>query len=352
MVKFLHAADLHVGKSRKLPGYLERQDRMLDEIYRLAETRTDGLVILAGDLYDRLDLTAREKDLLIKHVCRADRAGITTVMIPGNHDMIDEDDGGYTHVRALRMMAEDRRLRNTIVVETEPAFLTIEKFGIHVACVPAWYRKTKQVNDIVTRLLRDRPDDRPVVAIVHETVRASRNERGQQFGIDVGSPDHCIELDGDLPVLYWALGDIHVRQQIPGVPHAWYSGSPVQHDFGDSPDKGVLIVDMDHPDEPEATQLDGIVPLITIEVQDDRDPDIPPDALVRLSGRRSRIAELVVPDNVVTTKTSGPVAHEAGAVEAVLTDDPLAGLDVVLRDLGMSDEDVAWCLEEAERIRG
>jgi exonuclease SbcD len=350
-VKVVHAADLHVGKSRRLPGYLDRQDRMLAEIYRVAETRSDGLVLLAGDLYDRLDLTAREKDLLVKHVSRADRAGITTIVISGNHDMIDEDDGGYTHVRALKLLADSKRLRRTFVVETDPAVVPLDQFGVSVACVPAWYRKTKQVNDIMARLLQG--IDGPVIALVHETVRASRNDRGQQFGIDVGNPDHCVEIDGSLPVAFWALGDVHVAQQIPGVPHAWYSGSPIQHDFGDADNKGVLVVDLERPEEPELVELAGIKKLVTVEVTDDQDPDIPADALVRLSGRRARIAELVVPDNVVTTRATGVQAMAAEAeADLVVDQDPLAGLDVVLQELGMSDEDVVWCRQEAERIRG
>ena len=36
-VKFIHTADLHIGKSRTFPDYLERQELMLDGIYKIAK---------------------------------------------------------------------------------------------------------------------------------------------------------------------------------------------------------------------------------------------------------------------------------------------------------------------------
>lgn len=355
MTVLIHCADLHIGKSRKLPGYLERQDRMLAGIFDAAAKYSDGLVVIAGDVYDRLDLLPREKDLFVEHLSRADHAGITTIIVSGNHDMIDEDDGGYTHLRGLRLIAEERRFRHTHVVETNPASFTPTKFPeLSVICVPSYYRQTKEVSSIVRaelKRLKAAGDLQPtVLAVVHETILGAKNDFGKRMGVDFGNAEHCVTLDGSLPVTYWALGDIHRPQRIKGVPNAWYCGSPIQHDFGDPGDRGVLLVDLDNPTEPELLDLD-VKKLITVDVSAKTvAADIPTDAYVRLHGAREHIRALQgqAPAVVASKPTA---AKEAEIIEDVQLSDVLDGLPEILAEAGISPADQRWCLAEAERLR-
>ncbi len=348
-MKLLHAADLHIGRSRKLPGYLERQDQMLAEIGRLAKKYTDGLILIGGDVYDRFDLLPRERDLFIKHVSKWDADGMTTICISGNHDMIDEADEGYTHLRALKILVESRRLRNTTIIETHPEAFKLDKFDLGIIAVPSHYRKTKAVNEIVTGLIDQVSGSKYVVALVHETVLGAKTDYGKRIGIDIGSAEHCVTLDGTLPVTYWALGDIHQAQRIKGAKNAWYSGAPIQHDFGDSDDRGVLVVDLDKPREPELIQLKGVKRLVTVKVEDGKNPEIPDDAYVRLEGERRRIKEIVIPENVVATKLI--VQQEQETIQDVKVADVFAGLPEILAELGINEDDQRWCLEEAEKLR-
>lgn len=349
MTKLIHTADLHIGKSRKLPNYLERQDKMMSEIYRAAAEYSDGLVLIAGDIYDRVDLLPREKDLFVEHLCRADRAGITTIMVSGNHDMIDEDDGGYTHLRALRRVSEERRLRNTYVFETDPGTMVLEKFGVTIVAVPSYYRKTKEVNRIIKAQLKANPPQGKVVALVHETILGVKNDFGKRIGIDVSSPDHCVELDHAIPVDYWALGDIHRCQRIKNCPNAWYSGSPIQHEFGDRTDRGVLVVDLDKPTEPELLELEGVKKLVSFVCTAKTKPEDIPDAHVRLDGERAFVRALQGHPSVVSTKLD-PIA-EAAVVEDVKMSDVLDGLPEILAEMGATPEDQRWCIAEAEKLR-
>lgn len=353
-MKFIHTADLHIGKSRKLPGYLDRQDKMLSEIYRAATDFSDGLVVIAGDIYDRLELLPREKDLFVQHLCKADKAGITTVLVSGNHDMIEEDHGGYTHLRGIRMIAEERRLRHTHVFETDPATIVLEEFGVTVIAVPSYYRKTKEVNQIVRAQLKAAAQTKTlqpkVLAVVHETILGARNDFGKKIGIDIGSADHCVELDASLPVTYWALGDVHKPQRIKGCPNAWYCGTPIQHEFGDAGDRGVLVVDLDDPLNPELLELEGVKKLVSFEVTSKtRAKDVPTGAYVRLDGDREYVKALKGLADVVSTKLT-PI-KEATVIEDVKVSDVLVGLPEVLAEMGISEEDQRWCLDEAERLR-
>ena len=351
---YVHVADLHIGRSRRLPGYLERQDAMLAGIFKAAADRSDGLVLIAGDIYDRLDISPRERDLFLRHLSQADRAGITTVLINGNHDMIDEDDGGYTHLRMIKLLVQEKRLQNTIVIETDPTSFWLDKFDIGIIAVPAYYRKTKEVNKIVghhLKLMEPARKNRPVLAMVHETVYGSSNDFGKKFGIDVIDEDHTVKLDGTLPVTAFVLGDIHKCQQIKGVPHAWYSGAPIQHDFGDAPRRGLLLADTDNPTEPELVELD-VTKLVTVAVTEETTNEtlnIPQNAIVRVEGSREKLSELSLPDNVVTTK---PTLAQPDAVLDLSTDDVFAGLGAILAEMGVSESDAQFCLEEAERLRG
>jgi exonuclease SbcD len=328
---------------------------MLAEIYRAATEFADGLVVIAGDVYDRLDLLPREKDLFVEHLCRADHAGITTIIVSGNHDMIDEDDGGYTHLRGLKIVAEERRLRRTYIVETNPRSFVPAAFPeLSVICVPSYYRQTKEVNGIVQaqlKALKEAGDlHGTVLAVVHETVLGSKNDFGKRMGVDFGKAEHCVELDPSIPVTYWALGDIHRPQRIKGVQNAWYSGAPIQHDFGDPGDRGVLLVDLNKPTEPELLELEGVKKLVTVEVTARTKPeDLPVGAHVRLAGERDQCRRLQGHTAVVATKPVAP--KEVEIIEDVKISDVLQGLPEILAEMGMGPEDQQWCLREADGLR-
>lgn len=353
MTVVLHCADLHLGKGRKLPGYLERSDQMLSEIFRIAAAHSDGLVVIAGDVYDRLDLLPQEKDLMVEHLCRADRAGITTVIIGGNHDMIEEDDQ-YTHLRTLRLIADERRLRRTHVIETNPTSFVLEQFDLTVICVPSYYRKTKEVNKIVRAQLewakKTLKPTRHTIAVVHETILGSRNDQGKRMGVDFGDPQHCVELDHAIPVSAWFLGDIHSSQQIRGCPNAWYSGAPMQHVFGEDDARGVLLWDLADPENPELMELKGIKKLVTVKVNaKTKAADIPKDAYVRITGDRQYVRALKGTESVVGTVIDFEEPQQV--IEDVKVSDMLVGLPEILQEMGLSESDQRWMLEEAERVR-
>ena len=332
-MKLLHCADL----------------QMLTEIYRIARKHTDGLVLIAGDIYDRLDLLPRERDLFIQHLCRADHDGLTTVLISGNHDMIDDADGGYTHLRSLRVLAEQRRLRRTHVIETHQAVVRLEQFGINLIAVPSRYRKTTEVNSIVGACVAQHKlgPQHTTVALVHETVLDSQNDYGKRFGTDIGSAQHCVELDASLPIRYWALGDIHTPQQIHGCPHAHYSGAPIQHDFGDTGVRGVLVVDLERPTEPQLRKLRNIKQLVTVRVTPNtKSSDIPSDAYVRLLGPAEQLRPLQTAEQVVSC---APTAPPVSRIHDIAPENTLDGLPELLGELGLSEADMRWCVDEAQR---
>lgn len=334
----LHAADLHIGDSRNLPGYLVRQEKMLDSITELSIDREVDLVILAGDIFDAKYMKPREKDMFLRWLLEHDKAGrkhdFSTVIENGNHDEIEE---GYTHLRQHKIMADYGMLKTISIVESEPRLLGPFKGTMWVAALPAGKYRGEEINAAVG-VLRKKLDaklesgqssipgtDAPVyfIAVIHEAILGATNEMGTW--VSKKGP----ALDPELPVTYWALGDIHKPFQRV-MENAWYPGSPIQHDFGDlSVDRGVFVVDLDEPTGPEPVLIQGITPLITLSEVPNEWPE---DAIIRFEGSPDEIADTTFPENVVGFN---PVVETVdGAIEAVELEghDILSDLPEVLAD--------------------
>ncbi len=322
----LHTADLHVGDSRNLPGYLDRQRAMLYGLTVAATSYGVRLMLICGDIFDSKYLRPRERDLLLEWLLHndgaAERQGFDVIIQNGNHDELED---GYTHLRGYSLMAGDGRLRRTHVVESNPKMLGPFD-GTYVAVVPSGNYKNGGLNDVVSALrttldmkleAKGLSRDYKVVAMVHEAIVGAVNELGN-YRVPRGP-----RVDPGL-VDYWALGDIHKPyQQI--AANAWYPGSPIQHDFGDlSPDRGCLVVDLDRPGDPIKHAIEGVVPLLTLE----KIPAEWPDAIVRYRGPALEIAETRFPDSVVSFD---PVVEDSRVTIAPQAD-LLARLPEVLRE--------------------
>jgi DNA repair exonuclease SbcCD nuclease subunit len=332
--RVLHAADLHVGDSRNLPRYLERQQQALNELTRLSIEQKVDVALYAGDIFDAKYMRPREKDMFLQWLLANDRAaemnGFSVVIEAGNHDEIEE---GYTHLHGLRILQNHGTLRRTEIVVT-PTTLGPYADRIYVAALPAGCVPIDQIDQTVMLMRRSldakleaggqNPDGIYFVVMLHEGVYGAVNEAGT-YRVTKGP-----KLNPDLPVTYWALGDIHKPwQQI--LPNAWYPGSPIQHDFGDvSRERGCLLVNLDRPTQPEAVCVEGVRPLVTLYDV----PDQWPDAIIRFAGSPDDIAAGNFPTDVVKVL---PVVDDVG-FSARETEDPFDQLDEVMREIGVPAE--------------
>lgn len=85
-MKFLHLADLHLGK--RLAGYslIPDQQHILDEILELAAREKPDAVLIAGDVYDKSLPPAEAVTLFDDFLTRLSRQGVQALVISGNHD--------------------------------------------------------------------------------------------------------------------------------------------------------------------------------------------------------------------------------------------------------------------------
>jgi DNA repair protein SbcD/Mre11 len=226
------------------------------EIVGLAAGNEVDLVIVAGDTFDTASPSPAAESIVWRALL--DLAAVAPVaVVAGNHD-------NASRLEAVKPLLE----RNGISVVALPArpedggVLDIPKLDLKVAMLPFVSQrgvvKAQQImeNDpdehaqayadrmrvLIERLTSNMTPETVNVFTGHLTVYEGRTggERRAHTILDYAIPASA--FPGHLS--YVALGHLHRQQKIPHSSSVWYSGSPLQLDFGEVDDqKGVLLVD-------------------------------------------------------------------------------------------------------------
>ncbi len=236
-MRFLHIADAHLDTS--FTGRSEAVRRRLREASRQAFQRAVDVaireevhaVLVAGDLFDSDRLSFQTERFLLEQAARLGDHGITVVYATGNHDPGSPESGPRrlpwpNNVR----VAADRTPRR---------FLIPDHAGATVGHVTAIGHDRADVGHDLSRALPRPAGDLPEVAVLHTQVHSC-----------VGAEAHGPYAPSDLTYLrhagydYWALGHVHVRQELSEDPPIWYSGSLQGRTYADHGERGALLVDL------------------------------------------------------------------------------------------------------------
>lgn len=369
-LRFLQTGDLHVGRGRTAFGervVLERAKHMFDVIFREAAEQKCHGVLITGDVFDTKTVTNPERELVTRKLTQyAGKNGIPTFVIPGNHDLTTATSGNLDY---LAEVAKSGELPNLHVAFSH----TVEVWetpwpGLNIIGAPVGFSESQTwLDDYVTRL----PKDRQYVFMGHCSIQGCvRNDAGWKPTAQEDSKRLSLANAAKLApqIVWWAYGDIHKRQKLPTLPegaNGWYSGSPIQMDFGEQPDRGALVVALDKEDDGWKftgkryirfdTPENGFAPLVTVTDAAQLDT-LPKDALIRLakgvvlpSDRRDQI----VRDLKVVDDRSLPEMANAPAAGIEVFDPLLSDLAVVEREVlsgltGKSDKTEA----EAKKVVG
>ena len=85
-MKFMHLADLHLGRSLGDFDLIRDQKYILDQILDLMDEEAVDAVLIAGDVYDKSIPSEAATSLLDSFLNRLAQKGVKTFMISGNHD--------------------------------------------------------------------------------------------------------------------------------------------------------------------------------------------------------------------------------------------------------------------------
>jgi DNA repair protein SbcD/Mre11 len=233
MIKFLHAADIHLdsphrGLDRYEGAPIEEcrgaTRRALENLVALAVEEKVGFVLIVGDLYDG-DWPDYNTGLFFsRQMARLRDAGIKVVLIRGNHD-------------AENRMTKDLRLPdNARFLSTDkPQTVVLDDHGVAI------HGQGFVKRAVLDNLAKTYPDG----------VRSLFNIGMLHTGVD-GREGHDSYAPCSLDDMrfreygYWALGHIHKRETLfPGDPVIAFPGNIQGRNVRESGPKGCLLVTVD-----------------------------------------------------------------------------------------------------------
>ena len=232
-----HSADYHVGAYRWVPNYLERTRIFLQDLLDtvVAHPATEKILVIAGDFWDRTDLTEAERLLGTYFVTSVLRAGVHIVETLGNHEFVDER--GLTLIHPYSHWASI--VHNYHVVAGKPQVVTIQTTAsgpVQFFCLPC--TQQRDTADVIRSVAALREEAGPKLGlryvIIHEAITSARSARGEEIRVP-----KTLAIEEDPDIDGYMLGDIHMRQKFGSK--TWYCGSPIQVKRDENPDTGILL---------------------------------------------------------------------------------------------------------------
>lgn len=255
-MKILHTSDWHVGKRIRGRDRSDEHRAVLAEIVGIAAENSVDLVLVAGDLFDTGSPTPMAEEIVWRSLIDLSRVA-PVMVVSGNHDNAARIDAVAPLLEMGRITAVGAARR-----PEEGGTVLLEDIGARVALLPFVSQrgivKVEQImgsdpdehaaayQDRMMRLidkLTEGMDDGAVnVLVSHLTVYGATQGGGERDAHIFGYAIPASAFPGHLS--YVALGHLHRQQRMPHPGAVWYSGSPLQLDFGEVDDrKGVLLVD-------------------------------------------------------------------------------------------------------------
>jgi exonuclease SbcD len=255
-VRVVHTSDWHVGKLLRGASRIDEHRAVLGEIAEITDRERADLVLVVGDLYETAAPPPEATAVVYDALLALRETGAHVIVVGGNHDQQQQ----------LESVAPVfARLGITVLgLPAGPERAVVDVAGARVVMMPwvsqRWAIKTEQLMGAsaaataqfyaarVARLLAWLSEsfaaDTVNIVAAHCMVQGGTlggGERDAQLIDEYAVPTAAFPAAAN----YVALGHLHRAQQMPGAAPIWYSGSPIQVDFGEERDtKQVLVVDI------------------------------------------------------------------------------------------------------------
>lgn len=255
-MRFLHVADLHLGKMLHGLSLLESGDQpaWVKSFLKLAEERKPDAVLIAGDVYDRSAPSGDAVQLLSELLKGLAALEIPTLLVAGNHDsgqrlaFLDEllkKQG--VHIAGM-LKAGGRLEKVTLRDEYGPVHFWLLPYVFPALAARALEDESIRDYETAVRAVLEAQDidfSQRNVLIAHQNVThaGAEAERGGSETMvgGLGQVDESV-FDG---FSYVALGHIHAAGAV-GRREVRYAGSPLCYHFNElkQPPKGAVLVEL------------------------------------------------------------------------------------------------------------
>lgn len=245
-MKFLHLADLHLGKRVNGFSMLEDQAHILRQILAILDDEQPDGVLIAGDVYDKSVPSVEAVELLDGFLTELRARGVPVLLISGNHDSPER-------------LAFGGRVMDSCGIHISPVYdgalapVTLQDaFGpVHVWLLPfvkpahvrRWFPDAdiESYTDAVAEAVAHMDIDAAArnVLVTHQFVTGGTRSGSEE--LSVGGTDN-VDSGIFAPFDYVALGHLHGAQHI-GRETIRYAGSPLKYSFSEARQhKSVTVV--------------------------------------------------------------------------------------------------------------
>lgn len=245
-MKFLHLADLHLGKRVNGFSMLEDQAHILRQILAILDGEQPDGVLIAGDVYDKSVPSVEAVGLLDGFLTELRARGVPVLLISGNHDSPER-------------LAFGGRVMDSCGIHISPVYdgalapVTLQDaFGpVHVWLLPfvkpahvrRWFPDAdiESYTDAMAEAVAHMDIDTAArnVLVTHQFVTGGTRSGSEE--LSVGGTDN-VDSGVFAPFDYVALGHLHGAQHI-GRETIRYAGSPLKYSFSEARQhKSVTVV--------------------------------------------------------------------------------------------------------------
>ena len=245
-MKFLHLADLHLGKRVNGFSMLEDQAHILRQILAILDDEQPDGVLIAGDVYDKSVPSVEAVGLLDGFLTELRARGVPVLLISGNHDSPER-------------LAFGGRVMDSCGIHISPVYdgalapVTLhDEFGpVHVWLLPfvkpahvrRWFPDAdiESYTDAMAEAVAHMDIDAAArnVLVTHQFVTGGTRSGSEE--LSVGGTDN-VDSGVFAPFDYVALGHLHGAQHI-GRETIRYAGSPLKYSFSEARQhKSVTVV--------------------------------------------------------------------------------------------------------------
>jgi exonuclease SbcD len=243
---------------------------VLQEIVGIAANRKVQIALIGGDLFETSSPTAESENIVYRAVLDLARVCEWVVVISGNHD-------NPRRLEAIKPLFEltNVRVASDVRRPDEGGVITLQtKVGAaRIALFPFLSQRSivraddlmmrdadehagtyaERAERIIEHLSADVPASTVNVLLVHAMVHGGvlgGGERSAHTIFEYSIPTTAFPAS----MHYTALGHLHRAQKLPGACPIWYSGSPLQLDFGETRDTKSVNVIVAEPSEPATVE--------------------------------------------------------------------------------------------------
>ncbi|MFR5486762.1 exonuclease SbcCD subunit D [Eubacterium sp.] len=247
-MRFLHLADLHIGKRVNGFSMIEDQKFVFEQVYNVIENEKIDGIIMAGDIYDKSVPSAEAVKLFDEMLTRLVSINLPIFVISGNHDSAERIGFGSDILSAAKVYMSRVYNGNLQKIELEDDYGKINVYllpFIKPATVKNIYKEAeiKDYDDALEYVLSQEKIDETKrnVIVSHQFVTGAMRSESEE--VSVGGLDN-VSVENYEAFDYVALGHIHRAQQM-GRESARYAGTLLKYSFSEEKhNKSMTIVDL------------------------------------------------------------------------------------------------------------